>query len=396
MSPESPVAEATPLIAALEALRPEAVALRRDLHANPEIAYEERRTAELIARELAAYGLEVHRGLAGTGVVGVLRGGARGRAIGLRADIDALAIGELGEPPWRSTRPGLMHACGHDGHTAMLLLAARHLAATGGLDGTAVFIFQPAEEGGAGARAMIEDGLLERFPVDAVYGMHNIPGIPAGQFAVMPGPMMAGGDVFEIVLTARGGHAALPHTTPDPILAGSALVQALQSVVSRSLDPLEPAVVSVTRFNGGEATNVIPTTVRLEGTARSFTPAASQGVEEAMRRLAAGTAAAYGLEAAVHYRRGYPPTINTPREAAFAHDVLAGLVGPARVRGDLRPLMTSEDFAFMLQARPGAYIWIGNGDSAGLHTPLYDFNDDILTAGAAAWVSLARAALGAG
>lgn len=386
-------AVSAPLLTALEPLLPAAVTLRRALHALPETAYQEQRTAERIAAELEAYGLEVHRGLAGTGVVGVLRHGTSTRAIGLRADIDALSITELGERPYRSTVPGKMHACGHDGHTAMLLLAAQYLSATRELDGTVVFIFQPAEEGGAGARVMIEEGLFERFPVDDVYAMHNIPGIPAGEFAVMPGPMMAAGAVFEVVLSAKGGHAAMPHTTSDPILAGAALVQALQSVVSRSIDPLDPAVLSVTQFHGGEATNVIPATVRLQGTARSLTPAAQDGLEAGFMRVAASTAAAFGCEARPSFRHGYPATINTPREAAFAYATLAQAFGAERVRNDVRPLMTSEDFAFMLEARPGAYIWIGNGDSAGLHTPGYDFNDDILAVGAAAWVALAEAAL---
>ncbi|MBV9788838.1 MAG: amidohydrolase [Chloroflexi bacterium] len=383
----------TDLLTALEVHRATFTALRHELHANPETAYEEDRTSALIAHELESYGLEVHRGLAHTGVVAVLRNGTSRRTIGLRADIDALNITELNELPYRSTTQGKMHACGHDGHTAMLLLAARHLSQTRNIDGTVVFIFQPAEEGGAGARTMIRDGLFERFPVDAVYGMHNIPGIPAGQFAVMPGPMMAAGDYFEIVINAVGGHAALPHTTPDPILAGSALVQALQSVVSRTIDPLDPAVLSVTQFHGGEASNVIPATVRLHGTARSYTSSAQEALEAGLRRLADGTAASYGVEIDVQYRRGYPATINTPREAAFARDVLADLVGQQQVLTQLKPLMTAEDFSFMLQARPGAYLWIGNGDTAGLHTPRYNFNDAILTLGAACWVGLAESAL---
>lgn len=380
-------------IEALAAWREDFVALRRQLHAYPETAYEEHLTAALVARELAAYGLEVHRGIAGTGVVGVLRHGASRRTIGLRADIDALDISEQADLPYRSTITGKMHACGHDGHTAMLLLAARYLSATRALDGTVVFIFQPAEERGGGAREMLRDGLFERFPVDDVYGMHNIPGLPAGEFAVMPGPMMAAGDYFEIVLTAAGAHAALPHTTADPILAGSALVQALQSLVSRSLDPLEPAVLSVTQFHGGEASNVIPATIRLQGTARSYTPQTRAALEDGLRRLAAGTAASYGVIAEVNFVPGYPATINTPREAGFAAEVLAQVAGRERVHTQLKPLMTAEDFSFLLQARPGAYIWIGNGDTAGLHTPRYDFNDRILTTGAAAWVRLAESAL---
>jgi hippurate hydrolase len=390
---EERIGEPGALLAALERHRATYVDLRRDLHAHPETAYQEHRTAALVARELGEYGLEVHQGLGGTGVVGVLRCGTGNRAVGLRADMDALSITERTGLPHQSGAQGKMHACGHDGHTAMLLLAARHLSESRSFDGTAVFIFQPAEEGGAGAKAMIEDGLLERFPVEAVFGMHNIPGIPVGQLAVMPGAMMASGDAFRIVLTAPGGHAAMPHTTPDPILAGSALVQEIQSIVSRALDPLEPAVVSVTQFHGGEATNVIPATVTLQGTARSFTPEARRTIEAAMRRLAEGVARGYGLDVSVEYRHGYPPTVNTPREAELARGALERLVGPGQVLTGLRPLMTSEDFAYMLQARPGAYLWIGNGDTARLHTPLYDFNDDVLTLGAAAWVRIVEEAL---
>jgi hippurate hydrolase len=382
-----------PSLEALENWREDFVALRRQLHAYPETAYEEHLTAALVARELEAYGLEVHRGIAGTGVVGVLRHGTNRRTIGLRADMDALPIAEQADLPYRSTIAGKMHACGHDGHTVMLLLAARYLSATRAIDGTVVFIFQPAEERGGGAREMLRDGLFERFPVDDVYGMHNIPGLPAGEFAVMPGPMMAAGDYFEITLTAAGAHAALPHTTADPILAGSALVQALQSLVSRSLDPLEPAVLSVTQFHGGETSNVIPATVRLQGTARSYSPQARATLEGGLQRLAAGTAASYGVAAEVNFVPGYPATINTPREARFAAEVLARVAGPERVHTQLKPLMTAEDFSFLLQARPGAYIWIGNGDTAGLHTPHYDFNDHILTVGAAAWIRLVESAL---
>jgi amidohydrolase len=383
----------TDTLAQLEPYRSAFTTLRHDLHAHPETAYEEQRTSALVAQQLESYGLVVHRGIGRTGVVGVLRNGTGGRSIGLRADMDALNITELTDLSYRSTIQGKMHACGHDGHTTMLLLAARHLSETRTFDGTAVFIFQPAEEGGGGGREMIQDGLFERFPVDDVYGMHNIPNIPDGQFAVMPGPMMAAGDYFKIVLTAAGGHAALPHTTPDPILAGSALVQGLQSIVSRTLDPLDPAVVSVTQFHGGEASNVIPATVTLQGTARTYTAGSQVAIEEGIKRIAAGTAASYGLEIAVQYVRGYPATINTPREAAFARQVLTDLVGREQVLTDLRPLMTAEDFSFMLQARPGAYIWVGNGPSAGLHTPHYNFNDSILTLGAAYWVRLVETAL---
>ena len=382
------------LLQALESQRAAFTQLRHTLHAHPETAYEEVWTAALVARELESYGLEVHRGLAGTGVVGMLRNGTSSRSIGLRADIDALDIGEQNELVYRSTIPGKMHACGHDGHTAMLLLAARQLSETRSFDGTAVFIFQPAEERGGGAHALIRDGLFARFPVDAVYGMHNIPGIPEGQFAVMPGAVMAASDYFEIVLRAAGAHAAVPHASADPILAASALVQNLQSVVSRMLDPLEPAVLSVTTFHGGEAPNAIPQTVTLEGTARSYTLAVRDALEAGIKRHAAGIAASYGLAVEANVRRGYPPTVNTPQEAEFARRVLVDAVGEANVLTDLKPLMTAEDFAFMLEVRPGAYIWIGNGATAGLHTPRYDFNDRVLTLGAAYWVRLVEIALG--
>ncbi|MFN8439464.1 MAG: M20 aminoacylase family protein [Caldilineaceae bacterium] len=369
------------------------IALRHQLHALPETSYEEHRTSALVATELESYGLEVTRGVGRTGVVGVLRNGSSRRAIGLRADMDALPIAEQNDCSYRSTVPGKMHACGHDGHTTMLLWAARHLSSTRDFDGTVIFIFQPAEEAGAGGREMVQDGLFERFPVDEVYGMHNIPSIPVGHFAVMPGPMMASGDFFKIELRAKGGHAALPHTTADPILAGSALVQSLQSIVSRTFDPLEPAVLSVTQFHGGEVINAIPATVTLQGTARSYTPSAQDTLDAGIHRISAGIAASYGLEVKSRFRRGYPPTINSADEAEFARQVLERLVGSERVLTHLKPLMTAEDFSYMLQVRPGAYIWIGNGDSAGLHTGHYDFNDAALPFGAAYWVCLAESAL---
>jgi amidohydrolase len=381
------------LLSSLESHHATYKALRQRLHTIPETAYEERQTSDIIAQELESYGLEVHRGLAETGVVGVLRNGSSQRSIGFRADIDALNIIEQNELPYRSTVTGKMHACGHDGHTTMLLMAARHLSETRSFDGTVVFIFQPAEEIGTGARRMIDEGLFERFPVDQVYGMHNIPGMPAGQIAVMPGPVMAAGDVFEITLTARGGHGAMPHTTPDPILAGCAFVQGVQSLVSRSLNPLETGVISVTQFNGGVASNIIPNTVRLRGTVRSHTAETQAMLEAGLRRFAAGTAESYGVQIEVDYQYGFPVTINTPNEAKFAYDVLSDLFGTEYVRNDLKPIMGSEDFACMLQVRPGAYLWIGNGDSGGLHSSRYDFNDDILTRGAACWVALAEAAL---
>lgn len=367
--------------------------LRRRLHTMPETSYTEEQTAAVIAAELESYGLEVHRGIAKTGVIGVLRNGTSDRCIGLRADIDALPIHELNELSYKSTVDGKMHACGHDGHTTMLLYAARHLSTTRAFDGTLVFIFQPAEEGGAGARRMIEEGLWERFPIQEVYGMHNIPGIKAGEFAVKPGPMMAAGDVFKIEFRAKGSHAAMPYLTGDPILAGSAFVQAAQSIVSRSIDPLDSAVVSITRFNGGEATNVIPTLVTLQGTARTYTKTAQSAIEQGLKRIGAHIAQAFNVECNVEYTYGYPATVNSEREALFSRDVLSEAFGSDVVHTNLPPMMGSEDFSYMLQERPGAYIWIGNGDSSGLHTPTYNFNDDILPHGAAAWVSLAENAL---
>jgi len=374
-------------------------AWRHALHAHPETAYEEVRTADLVAQALASFGVEVHRGLARTGVVGTLRSGTGARAVGLRADMDALPIEEANTFAHRSRRPGKMHACGHDGHTAMLLGAAQHLAATRAFDGTVRFIFQPAEESEGGGRAMIEDGLFERFPVDAVFGMHNWPGLPVGEFAVRPGPMMASSDVFEITVAGRGGHAAMPHNVVDPIVAASHVVQALQTIVSRNAAPVEAAVVTVTQIHGGDAWNVVPGEVVLRGTARAFRPEVRDLIEEGIARVCGGVAAAFGARATVRYERRYPPTVNTPAEAAFAADVMRELVGRERVHTDLPPTMGAEDFAYMLQARPGAYAWIGNGPGEGgcmLHNPRYDFNDDILPLGASYWVRLAESFLGAG
>ena len=385
------------VVPALEAQREPLVALRHDLHAHPELAYDEHRTSERVARFLQECGIEVHRGLAGTGVVGVLKQGDSPRMIGLRADMDALPVRELNTFPHRSRIDGRMHACGHDGHTAMLLGAARHLASTRRFNGTVVFIFQPAEETDGGARVMIEQGLFERFPVESVYGMHNWPGLPAGHFAVHEGPVMACADQFDILIKGHGAHAAMPHQGKDALLAGAALVQALQGIVSRALDPLDAAVLSVTRFfAGGEAYNVIPAEVTLGGTVRAFRPEVRDGVEAAMERQCAGIAAAHGVQASLNYHRGYPPTVNTAAEARFCQQVLTSLVGADRVRADMNPSMGAEDFAFMLREKPGCYVWLGNGLAEGgcmLHNPHYDFNDDVLTLGASYWVRLAEALL---
>ncbi len=381
----------------LEAQRERLVALRHDLHAHPELAYDEHRTSEVVTEFLVACGIEVHRGLAGTGVVGVLKIGDSPRMIGLRADMDALPVLERNSFPHRSRHEGRMHACGHDGHTAMLLGAAQYLAATRHFNGTVVFIFQPAEETDGGARVMIEQGLFEKFPVQSVYGMHNWPGLPAGEFAVHKGPVMACADQFDILIRGHGAHAAMPHQGKDPLLAGAALVQALQGIVSRALDPLDAAVLSVTRFfAGGEAYNVIPAEVKVGGTVRAFRPEVRDAVESAMERQCAGIAAAHGVQASLTYRRGYPPTVNTVAEAEACQGGLEGLVGAERVRTSMNPSMGAEDFAYMLREKPGCYVWIGNGLAEGgcmLHNPHYDFNDQVLTLGASYWARLAEALL---
>lgn len=368
-------------------------AIRRDIHAHPELAFAEHRTADLVARHLEALGLEVHRGLGGTGVVGVLRGGRGLRAIGLRADMDALPITERNAFAHRSTTDGCMHACGHDGHTTMLLGAAEELAANPDFDGIVYFLFQPAEEGEGGALAMIEDGLFERFPMEAVFGMHNWPGLPAGSFAVHAGPVMASADRFDITVLGHGAHAAMPHLGADPVTAAAALVQAVQTIVSRNLDPADSAVVSVTQFHAGEAYNVIPDRAELSGTVRAFSVAVQDAVEARLRTLCDGIAAGFGVKVDFAYRRGYPPTINTAPEAAVCVEVARGLVGDAAVDTAARPSMGAEDFAYFLQRKPGAYVWLGNGPGEGgctLHNPHYDFNDDILPVGVAYWAELVR------
>ena len=367
------------------------VEIRRDLHAHPETAFEERRTADVVAARLAALGVEVHRGLARTGVVGVLRAGSGQRAIGLRADMDALHVAELNDFGHRSLNPGKMHACGHDGHTAMLLGAARYLAETRHFDGTVYFIFQPAEESEGGGELMVREGLFEQFAAEVVFGMHNWPGVPVGQFQLRTGPMMAGTNRFEITVTGRGAHAAMPHQGIDPVVAGSALVQALQTLTSRNLNPLDSAVVTVTQFHGGDAWNVIPSEVVIRGTTRAFTPEIQDLLEDGMRRVCDGVTAAHGCKVALRYERNYPPLVNSEREARLAREVLESLVGAENVQWDCAPTMAGEDFAFMLQARPGCFVFIGNGPGQGgcmLHNPRYDFNDAILPLGASYWARL--------
>jgi amidohydrolase len=382
---------------------PEMIALRRQIHAHPELRYEEVMTADLVASQLERWGIPVHRGLGGTGVVGTLRAGTSTRAIGLRADMDALPVQERNTFAHASRHPGKMHACGHDGHTAMLLAAARHLARTRAFDGTVHLIFQPAEEGGAGARAMIEDGLFERFPMDEVYGLHNWPGMPAGQLAASPGPVMASGNVFEIVVRGRGCHAALPHIGLDPVPVAAEIVGALQTILTRSTDPLESGVISVTTIHAGEAANVVPDECRMTGTVRTFSDAVLDLVERRMRRIVEHVCEAHDMAGSLEFSRGYPATINHPQQAALARRVMVDLVGESNVLVQ-RPAMTSEDFAFMLQARPGAYVFLGNGGGGHrlhghgdgpcvLHNPTYDFNDEVLALGAAWWVRLAEACL---
>jgi amidohydrolase len=366
---------------------------RRDFHAHPELLYDVHRTASRVAELLEGFGVdEVATGIGRTGVVGVIRGRGPGRTIGLRADMDALPITEANSGPHASRNPGLMHACGHDGHSAMLLGAASHLAATRNFDGTVVVIFQPAEEGGAGGLAMAEDGLFERFGIEAVYGMHNLPGLPQGTFATCPGAIMASADEFDITIDAKGGHAAWPHEAVDPILVAGHLITALQSIASRNVDPLASAVVSITRMEAGTAYNVIPAGARLSGTVRTLSPQTRDLVQERMGAVIANIAKAFGATAKLDFRRGYPVTVNDPEHTSFACDIASEIVGANNVDRAMVPMMGGEDFAFMLERRPGAYLFIGNGDTSGLHTDTYDFNDAIIPVGVNYLVRLAETA----
>jgi amidohydrolase len=375
-----------PVINSIAAHQEEMTAWRRDIHAHPEIAFEEVRTSALVAEKLASWGIEVHRGLAKTGVVGVLRGrNDSGRTIGLRADMDALPMNEANTFAYRSTREGAFHGCGHDGHTTMLLGAARYLAETRNFDGTVHFIFQPAEEGGGGGRVMVEEGLLDRFPCDELYALHNWPLMPFGTIGVRSGPMMAATDTFDVTIRARGGHAAIPHKANDPVVVAAHLITALQTLVSRSVNPLDSAVLSVTRVQTGSAYNVIPDDATLWGTVRTFRPELRDQMEEGMGRICAGIAAAFGCEVALDYHRGYPPTVNHEEQAGFAAEVAAEIVGPQNVERDVEPSMGGEDFSYMLEKRPGAYLFIGQGGgrhSCMVHNPHYDFNDALLPVGA--------------
>ena len=387
-----------PIVNSLAQHHDEIVAWRRDLHRHPELLYEVHRTAATVAEKLRAFGCdEVVEGIGRTGVVGIIKGGgASGKVVGMRADMDALPIVEESGKPWVSQTPGVMHACGHDGHTAMLLGAARHLAETRNFDGTAVVIFQPAEEGGAGARAMVEDGLMERFGIQEVYGMHNYPGVHVGHFAIRPGPLMAAADHFTIHIEGRGGHAARPHGTVDPVLVGASIVQALQSIVARNVDPIKNAVISVTTFHAGNAFNVIAPRADLTGTDRSLEATVRDLVERRMSELVPNIAMAFGATATVHYQRNYPVTANHPEATMKALAVAQEVAGPENVDSNVLPVMGGEDFSFMLEARPGAFIFTGNGDSPGLHHPAYDFNDEAILYGASYWVRLAETLMARG
>jgi amidohydrolase len=379
------------LVREIAAAAGEMTAWRRDLHAHPELGFQEARTSELVARELASFGIEVHRGIGKTGVVGVLRNGSSKKSVGLRADMDALPIHEANTFEHRSKNDGRMHACGHDGHTAMLLGAARYLAATRRFEGTVNFIFQPAEEGIGGARAMIADGLFKRFPCDAVFGMHNRPGLPLGKFAVRAGPMMAGGAFFDIDVTGRGSHGARPESGVDSVLVAAHIATALQSIVSRNVRPIETAVVSVTQIHAGDAYNVIPQTARLSGTVRAFSQEVLKLVETSLERIAAGVAQGFGASARTEFRLIFAPLVNDPREADYAAGICEELVGADNVRRDPSLIMASEDFSFMLNEVPGCYFNIGNGEGEGaceVHNPSYDFNDRALPYGASFFARL--------
>jgi hippurate hydrolase len=385
-----------PIVNRFADFQADTAAWRRDFHQHPELMYDVHRTAAAVAERLRAFGVdEVATGIGRTGVVGVIHGrkGAGGKVIGLRADMDALPLRETTRLPYASLTDGRMHACGHDGHVAMLLGAARYLAETRNFDGTAVVIFQPAEEGGAGGKAMVADGLMERWNIQQVFGMHNMPGIAPGAFAIRSGAVMASTDDFTIDITGRGGHAAKPHDTVDPVVVGTALVQALQTIVSRSADPVESAVVSVTKFHVGDAYNIIAETAQLAGTVRTLKAEMRDLVEARIRRIVEGIAAAHEARIVLDYDRNYPVTRNHAAETAFAAKVAADVAGASGVDTETPPVMGGEDFSYMLEARPGAFIFIGNGDSAGLHNPAYDFNDEIIPAGSSYWARLVETAL---
>ena len=389
------------LIDELVTASPAIAAIRRDIHAHPELCFEERRTADVVAAQLTQWGIPVHQGMGTTGVVGIVRAGTSERAIALRADMDALPMQEFNTFAHASQHPGKMHACGHDGHTAMLLAAAQHFSSHRNFDGTVYLIFQPAEEGGGGAREMIKDGLFEKFPVEAVFGMHNWPGSEVGRFAVSAGPVMASSNEFKITIRGKGGHAVLPHSALDPVPVACQMVQAFQTIISRNKKPIDAGVISVTMIHAGEATNVIPDSCELQGTVRTFSIEVLDMIEQRMGEISRHTAAAFGMECSFEFVRNYPPTINSAKEAEFARKVMASIVGEDRVQTQ-EPTMGAEDFSYMLMAKPGCYAFIANGDGAHreighgggpcmLHNPSYDFNDTLIPLGATYWVRLAEA-----
>jgi hippurate hydrolase len=387
-----------PIVNRIADLHREITGWRHDLHAHPELLYDVHRTAATVAEKLKAFGCdEVVTGIGRSGVVGLIRGtkigGDSHKVIGLRADMDALPIEEANDLPYKSTVPGKMHACGHDGHTAMLLGAARYLAETRNFAGTAVVIFQPAEEGGAGGKAMVQDGLMERFGVEQVYGMHNFPGMPVGEFAIRPGPIMAAADRLTIEIEGKGGHAARPHLSIDTVLVGAQIINQIQSIVSRNVDPLQSAVISICMFQAGSTDNVIPQTALLKGTARSLDPKVRDLLEARLHAVVDGTAKLYGASAKLTYKRDYPVLRNHERETSFAATVAADVVGGSHVDTAMVPVMGAEDFSFMLEERPGAFIFVGNGPSAGLHHPAYNFNDEVIPFGTSYWVKLVETAL---
>ena len=378
-------------------------AVRRDIHAHPELCFEELRTSELVAKLLTDWGLEVHRGLGKTGVVGILKNGTSNKAIGLRADMDALPMQEFNQFEHASKHAGKMHACGHDGHVAMLLAAAQHLSKHKNFNGTVYFIFQPAEEGGGGAREMIQDGLFEKFPMQGVYGMHNWPGLEVGKFALSAGPVMASSNEFKITIHGKGCHAALPHNGIDPVPVACQMVQAFQTIISRNKKPVDAGVISVTMIHTGEATNVVPDHCEMQGTVRTFTTEVLDMIEQRMREVANHTCAAFGATCTFEFERNYPPTINHAAETQFAKEVMHSIVGENNVVVQ-EPTMGAEDFSYMLQAKPGVYCFIGNGDGVHreighgegpctLHNPNYDFNDELIPLGGTYWVKLVEAAL---
>ncbi|MFZ6818852.1 M20 aminoacylase family protein [Undibacterium sp. Ji22W] len=379
-------------------------AIRRDIHAHPELCFEEFRTAELVAKKLEEWGIPIIQGLAGTGVVGVIKRGNSPKALGLRADMDALPMQEINQFSHTSQSAGKMHACGHDGHTAMLLGAARYLSQAKDFDGTVYLIFQPAEEGGGGARRMIEEGLFQQCPMDAVFGMHNWPGLAVGEFGVKTGGMMASSNEFEVTVRGKGAHAAQPQKGIDPVMIAVQIAQSWQTIISRNVNPLEPAVLSLTQIHSGSATNVIPDDAKLIGTVRTFSTEVLDLIESRMEKIARSTASAFDAEIEFEFKRNYPPLINHENETQFAIEVMRDLVGKARVDAEVEATMGAEDFAYMLQAKPGCYVFLGNGDGqhrsfghglgpCNLHNPSYDFNDDLLPIGASYWVRLAQAYL---